>query len=129
MSEGLLDRVFGRKKKKIEGYEDYLDLGKKVDERSEDETQADMLIRVAEIRETDDLSRVKEEIYDGNVVVMDITPIKDDEVLKDRVIDEVKRVTRDVDGDVAGLGKRQVIVTPAKVKVNRKKIVGGDFRG
>lgn len=128
MSEGIFTQIFG-KKEKIEGFEDYLDLSKDT-ERSEDEIEekADMFVKVAEIREIDDATAVKEQIYNGNVVVMDISPIRDDDVLKDRVINEVKRAARDVDGDVAGLGNRQIIVTPARVKVSRRVLGGGDFR-
>ncbi len=126
MSQGFFKKVFGDKKN-LEGFENYLDLGKEVKEERE-KKQADMFVKVAEIREIDDATRVKEEIYDGNIVVMNISAIKDEDVLKDRIINEIKRATADVGGDVAGLGNRQIIATPSRVKVNRKKIGGGDFR-
>ncbi|PTD94106.1 hypothetical protein C9439_04270 [archaeon SCG-AAA382B04] len=127
MSNGFFNKLFGSKEKN-EGFEDYLDLSNHVDSKgNEGEKNADMFVKVAEIRRIDDATTVKEQIYNGNIVVMDIAPIKDDDILKDRVIDDMKRVTRDVDGDLAGLGNNQIIVTPAKVKVSREMLGGGDF--
>lgn len=127
MSEGIFNKVFGSKEE-IEGFEDYLDLGERIESSKSETEEADMVVKVAEIREIDDATTVKEQIYNGNIVVMDISPIKDDKVLKDRVIGDIKRAAKDVDGDVAGLGNKQIIVTPARVKVSRRVLGGGDFR-
>ncbi|OKY79181.1 MAG: putative cell division protein SepF-like [Candidatus Methanohalarchaeum thermophilum] len=126
MSEGFFDKVFG-KKEDIEGFDDYLDLEEHIDESSED-AGAEILVRVAEIREIEDSSKVKEQIYNGNIVIVDLSAVEDDELAKERTINEITRATDDVGGDVAGIGNSQILATPSAIKISRSVIGGGDFR-
>ena len=61
------------------------------------------------------------------MLLLDYSLIKRDEIEEEKVINELKRVVRDVKGDIAGLGSAIMIVAPAGVKIDRKKIRGTFF--
>ena len=70
---------------------------------------------------------LKKEIYDGNILMIDISNIKGDKLLLDRALKDLKDVVTDVRGDIAGLKDDQVLVTPTGVKIDRSKIFGGRY--
>ena len=106
--------------------EEYVDLEEL--ELGRETREAEIYVRIAEIRDIEDASTVKEQIYSGNIIMMDISPILDNKTLKDRVVRDVRKAVEDVGGDIAGIGKGEVIVTPGRIKIDRRIIGGGDFR-
>ncbi|NTW91879.1 MAG: cell division protein SepF, partial [Methanoregulaceae archaeon] len=69
--------------------------------------------------------RIKDEIYNGNIVIVDISRLKMDKVMYERVLKDMKEVAKDVNGDIIGLGdQRYVVITPNSVKISREKIGG-----
>jgi SepF-like predicted cell division protein (DUF552 family) len=42
----------------------------------------------------------------------------------ERSTNELKRVVKDINGDIAGLGRNWLIVTPNGIKIDRRKIRG-----
>jgi SepF-like predicted cell division protein (DUF552 family) len=109
------------------GSEQYVDL---TDMAFEDEgllgpEGAQTVVKVGELFRYDDLSLLTNEVYNGNIVVVDYTSIANDDLTMKRITAELKNVARDVDGDVAGVGKNLLMVTPRAVKIDRNKIKGG----
>jgi len=86
--------------------------------------QADMFVRVAEITGINELSEVRRQIYEGNVVVADVAFLKHDKLTLDRILKDLRQLAEDVNGDVVGLGEEYVVITPTGVKVDRNKIRG-----
>ena len=86
---------------------------------------AKTVVRVGELFRYEDLSSVTSEVYKGNIVVIDYTSIANDDLTMRRISAELKNVARDVGGDVAGVGKNLLMVTPQAVKIDRNKIKGG----
>jgi SepF-like predicted cell division protein (DUF552 family) len=114
------------KRTKEGGVEDhYLDLGEM---RFEDEgpggAGAKGAIRVAEIYRYEDLGNLTDNLYNGNILVIDYESIANDEPTLKRIIADLKAVARDTGGDVAGIGKHILIATPAGLTVDRNKIKG-----
>jgi SepF-like predicted cell division protein (DUF552 family) len=107
--------------------EQYIDLTDAVfeDEGLMGPEGAQMVIKVGEMFRYEDLSALTNEVYNGNIVVVDYTSIANDDLTMKRVTAELKNVARDVDGDVAGVGKNLLMVTPKSVKIDRNKIKGG----
>ena len=67
----------------------------------------------------------QDQVYDGNIVIVDITRLKMDKINYERVMKDFYQVARDVDGDIVGLGDQQyVIITPKNVKISRDRIGG-----
>ncbi|MBC7081800.1 MAG: cell division protein SepF [Thermoplasmatales archaeon] len=105
--------MFGKTKK---GYIDLEEAG--VEKREE----AKMFVRVAEVHKYEDLKELIKHVYEGNMLLMDISPISADSIEVERIINEMKKVASDINGDIVGIDRNRFIVTPSGVKVDRRKI-------
>jgi len=103
--------------------ESYIDLSDMHFE-AEDGADASMLVKVGEIYRYEDLSAMTANVYNGNVLLLDITSITNDDLTLKRVTSELRNVARDTGGDVAGVGKNLLMITPAGVRIDRNKIRG-----
>ncbi len=79
-------------------------------------------LRVAEMHRVEDLKSLSGLVYDGDMLLIDFSPLAGDEVALKRVTKEFKKIAGDVDGDVAGVGENMLIVAPTGVKVDRRKV-------
>jgi len=117
---GLRDLIFRPKDNSDPG--EYKDLPLK---DYEGETPA-LLVKVATVTGLKESQIVKDQIYDGDIVIVDINRLKMDKINYERVMKDFYQVARDVDGDIVGLGDQQyVIITPRNVKISRDRIGGG----
>jgi SepF-like predicted cell division protein (DUF552 family) len=99
---------------------DYVDLSELPFEEELQATKA--MVKVAEIMREEDLALVNSLLYEGNIVVVDYSPIANDELALKRVIGELKAVAGDTGGDVAALGRNFLVATPAGTKIDRTKV-------
>lgn len=89
----------------------------------EEELQATKtLVKVAEVMKEEDLSMVNSLLYEGNIVVVDYSPIANDELALKRVTSELKAVASETGGDVAALGRNFLVATPSGIKIDRSKV-------
>ncbi len=102
--------------------EEYIDLTHLVDEEEEESFEADTLIKIAEVHRYEDVRDVTQEVYDGNVLLVDIESIAGNEDVLERVQSELQAVASDVSGDIAGIGNNFIAVTPENVAIDRDKI-------
>ncbi len=124
MVKKLFDSILGKSSSKSE--EDYMELDLASYEGKNGEEPASMYVRIATIADIKDTPRVKDEVYNGNVVIADIGRLKTDKITFERVLKDLRDVARDVNGDIVGLGEQKyVIITPMSVKISREKIGGG----
>ncbi|ABN56166.1 MULTISPECIES: cell division protein SepF [Methanoculleus] len=124
MVKKLFDSILGKSPARNE--EDYMELDLASYEGSNDEEPASMYIKIATIADLKDTPRVKDEVYNGNIVIVDIGRLKMDKVTFERVLKDLRDVAKDVNGDIVGLGEQKyVVITPMSVKVSREKIGGG----
>jgi SepF-like predicted cell division protein (DUF552 family) len=106
--------------------EQYIDLTEMVfEDEGVDLEGAKTVVKVGELFRYDDLSSLTSEVYNDNIVIVDYTSIANDDLTMKRITAELKNVARDVDGDVAGVGRNLLMVTPRGVKIDRNKIKGG----
>jgi uncharacterized protein len=118
----IFDTLLG--KPTVSSEEDYMDLDLQEYEEAEAGAPA-LLVKIATVGDIKDSPKVKDEIYNGNVVIVDIGRLKMDKVMYERVLKDLKEVAKDVNGDIIGLGdQRYVVVTPQGVKISRDKIGG-----
>lgn len=82
------------------------------------------IVRVAEIARFEDVRKISPFIYEGNILILDCSPVSREEYLMTRIKDELKRIVRDVNGDVAGLGSNGAyfVVTPPGISIDRQRI-------
>lgn len=119
----LLDSIIGRNPSVSE--DDYMELDLQAFEGTAGEEAASMYVKVATINDLKDTPKVKDEVYNGNIVIVDVTKLKMDRITYERVLKDLKEVARDVNGDIVGLGdQRYVVITPMSVKISRDKIGG-----
>jgi SepF-like predicted cell division protein (DUF552 family) len=103
----------------------YIDLGEMYYEGDElGGFPAKMRIKVAELHRYEDLGDLTNQVYGGNILLLDFTPIANDTLTMRRITNELRAVSRDIGGDLAGVAKNMLIVTPEGVKVDRTKIKG-----
>lgn len=116
------DKLFGGKQEEAEEYSE-IDLGEI--ESSMGEEPAQMFVRVADISGLDDLPELKKEVYNGNMLIVDVSRARKDKLTLERTIKELKQVVGDVHGDIAGVEENLIVVAPAGVRIDRRKVIGG----
>ena len=119
---GFGNRIFGGKK--TDSADGYVDLEKYVDVKSSDGAYAKMHIAVGEIQRYEDIKQLSDYVYGGNVLILDFSPLSDEEVILKRITEEFHRIADDIGGDIAGIGNNLMIISPTGVKIDRRKIRG-----
>src|SRR4030042_5028806 len=116
---GFVNKIFGDKKSgDVEGY---VDLEKYVESSGVTET-ANMYVRVGEITRYEDLKEFADYVYAGNALILDFSPIAEEEVILKRITGDLKKLAKEINGDIAGIGSNLMIVSPSNVKVERRKL-------
>ncbi|MBP1908799.1 cell division protein SepF [Methanolobus bombayensis] len=123
----IVNKLFGGSSKSSTTEDEYTELDLTKYEEVIDDEPAETYIRVAELTNLNELTSLKKEIYDGNIVMIDISNIKVDKLILDRALKDLKEVVLDVHGDIAGIKEDQVLVTPTGIKIDRSKITGGRY--
>jgi len=118
--KSLIDRIFGSRPHSEP--DEYLELDLGQYEEVFEEEPAGTYVKVAELINAGNLTQLKDEVYKGNIVIINISHIKQDRVTLDRIVKELRQVATDIHGDIAGLGDDQIIVTPMSIKIDRKKL-------
>lgn len=124
MGRGLFSKY--REDRRAEADSDkFIDLGEMdVADLEMDGGEGGFEVKVAEIHRFEDLSNITTEVYKGNVLVVDFGAISSDDTAMRRMSNELKAVARDVHGDVAGIAKNMLVVTPGGVSIDRKVLRG-----
>ena len=116
----FLDTLLGKSTPSTE--DDYMDLDLEAYEEADASAPA-MFVKIATVGDIKDSPRIKDEVYNGNIVIVDIARLKQHKVMYERVLKDLKEVAKDVNGDIIGLGdQRYVVITPMSVKISRDKI-------
>ncbi|MFQ5997908.1 MAG: cell division protein SepF [Candidatus Bathyarchaeia archaeon] len=79
-------------------------------------------VKAVPLSEYSDISKIKDELQSGNVLIVKITPLamKSIEDVKN-AIDDLKTHVDAKGGDIARLGEERIVVTPPPIKIWRKK--------
>ncbi len=104
---------------------DYIDLEEATAGMELFDATASMMVRVAEIQKYEDLREYANYVYQGNLLLLDFSPIAQDEIVLRRVTGDLKKLVTDINGDIAGLGKTMLIIAPTGVRIDRHKARGG----
>jgi filamentous hemagglutinin family protein len=118
---GMINKILGDKK--TDDGEGYVDLEKYV-ESGGGSMAAKMHVRVGEIQRYEDLKEFTDFVYGGNVLILDFSPIAEEEVILKRITNDLKKLAGEIDGDIAGIGNNLMIVSPSGVKIDRRKLRG-----
>ncbi|MFB6359745.1 MAG: cell division protein SepF [Halobacteriales archaeon] len=113
---GFMDKILGAEHRTTE---DYVELD--LDDLSEAD-EAGMQVYIAEIGGQEDVIDIKDAVYDGHLVIADITRLRTQDATVDRITDELRQVAREVGGDIVQKGDDQLIVTPSGIAISREKL-------
>ncbi len=117
---GLLERLKFIGKAGVDDYSE-VDLG----QFEETGDLPGIVLRVADLGKIEIMPEIKQEIYAGNIILVDIAGLKRDKAALDRAIGELKKAVEDVSGDIAGIGDDLVVLVPSGIRIDREKVVGG----
>jgi SepF-like predicted cell division protein (DUF552 family) len=115
---GLMSKIIGGTPGN--GAEDYVELD--TDALGEVAASPGMNVHIAEIDGQQDVIAIKDAIYDGDLVIADITRHSTSDSTVERITDDLRQVAREVDGDIVQKGDDQLIITPTGVSIAREKL-------
>lgn len=118
----FLDKLIGSGKKSKSQAEEYQELDLSEFEEEFADEPASTFVRIAELSGLDMMPELKKQVYEGNILMIDVSPSKHDRLIFDRAIKDLKQVVSDVHGDIAMIKEDQVIVTPRGIRIDRQKI-------
>lgn len=116
-----------RKKSRAEIVEPnrFIDLDDLGNEKTED--IATMKVKVAEMGGREDVEMVSAQVYKGNIVVVDYTPICEDKAEVTAVSTRLGAVARDCNGDIVSVGKTLIVITPNGIRIDRKRLKRDEY--
>ena len=115
---GLMSKILGgRGERSTEDYVE-LDIDDLVDARGSSGVQ----VHVAEVQGQQDVIAIKDAIYDGDLVIADITRLRTEDRIVERITDELRQVAREVSGDIVQKGDDQLVITPTGIQISRQKL-------
>ena len=100
----------------------FLDLGAMGFEGEDSPLGSRGTVRIAEVLRYEDVGTYSKLAYQGDIVLLDYTSIANDQVAMRRMSLDLKNVSKDIGGDVAGIAKNLICITPAGVRVDRQKL-------
>ena len=100
--------------------EDYVELS--AEELAGEDVEAETQIKIAKIGDKSDVIEIKDEVYDGNIVIADITRHSTQDRTMEHITDELKQVAKEVRGDIVQKDDDQLIITPAGAEISRERI-------
>jgi len=83
---------------------------------------ADTEVRIARIGEKQDVIEIKDAVYDGDIVIADITRHTTQDREMEHISDELKQVANEVGGDIVQKDDDQLIITPSGVAISRERL-------
>jgi SepF-like predicted cell division protein (DUF552 family) len=116
---GFLDKVFTSQTEELD-IEDFLN-NMDVEEEAVYE-DADAYVKPVTLRNIEDLRGVEHELKEGNLILLNIEEAqkRNPRGLRDMVL-AIKDVVGQIDGDIAGISQGRLLVTPARVKIVKRR--------
>jgi SepF-like predicted cell division protein (DUF552 family) len=114
---GLMSKLIGGGGRTAD---EYVELD--IDDFDASAAAASTQVHIADISEKQDVVNIKDAVYDGDLVIADITRHTTTDRTMEHIYDELKQVAREVGGDVVQKDDDQVIITPGGMKVAREKL-------
>ncbi|WP_225333248.1 cell division protein SepF [Halomicrobium urmianum] len=116
---GLMSKILGDSGPSRQT-EDYVELN--ADDFDASAGEADRQVRIARIGEKGDVIDIKDAVYDGDIVIADITRHSTQDRTMEHISDELKQVADEVGGDIVQKDDDQLIITPSGVAISRERL-------
>ncbi len=82
---------------------------------------ADMYVKPVSLVSEDDVKPIEEELGKKNILLLDMTELNKRPTTRGNIISELKRYVDKINGDIGQLDANRILVTPAKVKIVKRK--------
>jgi len=115
---GIMSKILGGTDQR--GTEDYVELD--LDSFETASAGAGPAVRIAEVSDRQDIVPIKDAVYDGDLVIADITRHSTKDRTVEHIIDELQQVAEEVNGDIVQKGDDQLILTPTGISISREKL-------
>ena len=107
--------------------EEYINLGDLLEkERGDRGVPASTYIKVADLLDVTDIQVLSRHVYDGNILVLNITNVARDKEMYKKLTEELAKLVKDVDGDLAGIGLNLIAICPSGIRIDRERIRVGE---
>lgn len=115
---GFMDKLLGSPSD-VTNLDDYAEL--EADSEALDQKPVSTL-HLADYDDQRDLMVVKDAIYEGDIVVLNVSSLRGEERTLDRVADDLQQTIDDMGGDIVQGGDDMFILTPRKINISREKL-------
>lgn len=103
--------------------EEYINLGDLLEkERGDRGVPASMYLKVADLIDVTDIHVLSRHVYDGNILILNITNVARDKERYKKLTEELTKLVKDVDGDLAGIGPQILAICPSGIRIDRERI-------
>ena len=103
--------------------EQFFDLRSWSADKAEDYGEkASMMVHTILLSKRDQVNRITSELHDGNIILIDFTPLTSDQETLHKILAELERAIADIDGDLVGVSQKWILATPKGVRVSREKL-------
>jgi SepF-like predicted cell division protein (DUF552 family) len=116
---GLMDRLVGGQGSRGESA-DYVELD--IDDFEASTAETGTQVHVAKVDSQRDIGPIRDAIYDGDVVIADISSRATRDRTMERVSAELQQTVEEIGGDIVQKDDDQLIVTAAGVSVSRERL-------
>jgi hypothetical protein len=118
----IVEKILGQPRDRPSTTSEYEELDLAQYEDDLDERATDTTVHIAELRGNEGVMDVKDRVYDGDMVLADVSYLASSDVKQERIMEEFRKVADEVGGDIVQKGDDQVILTPTGVRISREKI-------
>tara|TARA_Y100001970_G_scaffold146506_2_gene179888 strand:- start:711 stop:1046 length:336 start_codon:yes stop_codon:yes gene_type:complete len=94
----------------------------KADKAEDYGEKASTLIHTILLSKSSQVNRITSELHDGNIILIDFTPLISDHETLHKILAELERAIADIDGDLVGVSEKWILATPNGIRVSREKL-------
>lgn len=115
-----LGQAFGTTTQKEMNIEEYMNSGE-MDDVDVLHEPADMYVKPVAINSEDDVKLIEDELNKKNIILLSIDELNKRPTTRNNVISQLKAFVNKLNGDIAMLDETRVLLTPAKIKIIKRK--------
>ncbi len=86
---------------------------------------ADFYIKPLALQQESDLHIIEEELQKKNIILLNISEMDKRPNTQKTIVESIKEYITKINGDIARIDQDKILLTPAKVKIIKKKRVAG----
>lgn len=113
------EKILGESTRGKGNKKEYMDLS---DEDLERDTHSGTVSYYAKVTERMDVETIKDEIYEGNQILVDLRESNHCSINQDHIEDELFAAVDQVNGDIVEFEKDMLLVTPSNIGISRSSL-------